>query len=67
VVKVVHLGRRLNSPARRGSCCNSTSYHCRTQAIEVKQEAAQSKRKVEQLAERLRQLGLNADELDELL
>ncbi len=35
--------------------------------MKAEQEAAQSKRKVEQLAERLRQLGLNADELDKLL
>lgn len=36
-------------------------------AIVAELEAAQAKRKVEQLAERLRQLGVNPDELDELL
>ena len=36
------------------------------QAIIAKQEAAQ-KRKAEQLAERLRQLGVNPNELDEFL
>ncbi len=30
----------------------------------AEQEAAQAKRKVEQLAERLRQLGVNPDEID---
>ncbi len=36
-------------------------------AIVAELEAAQAKRKVEQLAERLRQLGVNPDELNELL
>ncbi len=35
-------------------------------AIIAEQEAALAKRKAEQLAERLRQLGVNSDELDEL-
>ena len=35
--------------------------------IEARQETAQAKQKAEQLAERLRQLGVNPDDLDELL
>lgn len=37
------------------------------EATEAKPETAQAKRKAEQLAERLRHLGVNPDQLDELL
>jgi len=35
------------------------------EAKAAKQEAAQAKRKIQQLAERLRQLGVNPDDLDD--
>jgi len=37
------------------------------EATEAKLEATEAKRKAERLAQRLRQLGVNPDELDELL
>ncbi|MEH2463836.1 hypothetical protein [Nostoc sp.] len=56
------LGRRINFPTNRGSCYRA-KYDSEQEVTEAKQETAQAKRK----AERLRQLGVNPDQLDELL
>ncbi|MEH2054921.1 MAG: Uma2 family endonuclease [Nostoc sp.] len=60
-------GELIPAPTEEATAATQRAIIAEQEAREAKQETAQAKRKAEKLAERLRQLGVNPDELDELL
>ena len=60
-------GELIPAPTEETAAATERAIIAEQEATEAKQEAAQARQKAEQLGERLRHLGVNPDDLDELL
>ncbi|MEH2061656.1 MAG: Uma2 family endonuclease [Nostoc sp.] len=60
-------GELIPAPTEEATAATQRAVIAEQETAQAKQETAQAKRKAEKLAERLRQLGVNPDELDEFL